>query len=75
MATEVSQSEAVWGAVMTRALKGGALGWAEPWSPRETGVGSVAGVRARLIELPALRQSCALFLWRFHWENRSFSFI
>lgn len=29
MATEVTQSEAVWGAVMTSALKGGAQGWAE----------------------------------------------
>lgn len=61
MATEVTQSEAVWGAVMTSALKGGAQGWAEPWSPRETGVGLVAGVRERLIELPALRQPCTLF--------------
>lgn len=70
MATEVTQSEGVWGAVMTSALKGGAQGWAEPWSPRET------GVRERLIELPALRQPCTLFPpGDFIWKIGVFVFI
>lgn len=71
MTTDIILSEAVGGAVMTSALRGAALGWAEPRSPRETGVLCCRRQREadRAAGPTALMHSVSA--WRFHLENRS----